>query len=78
MRKYQIEKPRPNYFMQGFWIGLTFGVIGAIVILGRDSSPEETLGEVAPAEISAPAVEEVAAETETDFPENPPMPIAQG
>jgi hypothetical protein len=42
MRKY-VEEKRPNYFVQGFRLGLIFGTIGALVILGRDRSPAQTL-----------------------------------
>jgi hypothetical protein len=78
MRKYDTIKQPPNYFMQGFWLGLTFGVLGAIVILGRDNSPEETLGEATPAEITETVGETVAEEITPETPENPPLPIAQG
>jgi hypothetical protein len=67
MRPYERQK-RKNYFSQGFWIGLAFGVLGAVVILGRDTSPEATLGEIET---------ETSTETVTTI-EPPPTPIAQG
>ncbi|MEI6043582.1 MAG: hypothetical protein WCS37_04215 [Chloroflexota bacterium] len=48
MRKYDKE-PRRNYFGQGFRLGLIFGTLGALIILGRDQSPQQTL-ETPPAE----------------------------
>jgi hypothetical protein len=34
MRKYSEEK-RKNVFLQGFWLGLIFGSLGALAILAR-------------------------------------------
>jgi hypothetical protein len=39
MRKYKTEKPvRSDYFAQGFRLGLVFGAIGALIVLGRSRS----------------------------------------
>lgn len=42
MRKYSEEKPK-NVFLQGFWLGLIFGTIGALVILSRRGPSGPTL-----------------------------------
>lgn len=89
MRRYDKEK-LPDYFAQGFRLGLVFGVIGALIILGRDASPEQTMLEsgtnAQPSMLGSnstlPKVEEVETETESasilrTAIEAPP-PIAQG
>lgn len=60
MRKYDNEKRR-DYFVQGFRIGLVFGIIGALVILGRDNSPQQTLLESG----ATPQTTETEIETES-------------
>jgi hypothetical protein len=39
-------EPRRDFFMQGFWLGLFFGVIGSLFILGKR--------EIAPKAVPAP------------------------
>ncbi len=58
MRPYENE-PRRDYFIQGFRLGLLFGVVGALIILGRDSSPQKTLES---SETASETDENVAAE----------------
>jgi hypothetical protein len=58
MRKYDKE-PRRNYFVQGFRLGLIFGALGAIIILGRDHSPQQTLEAEATNNIGSEAAESV-------------------
>jgi len=50
MRSYQKNRKPQDYFGQGFRLGLVFGVLGAIIILGRDHSPQQTIPERTPAE----------------------------
>ncbi len=38
------KKPLPqDYFAQGFRLGLVFGALGALIILGRHGKPGATL-----------------------------------
>ncbi len=40
MNKYKTSDKRPPaYFSQGFWIGLIFGALGAVIVLGRRDMP---------------------------------------
>lgn len=78
MRKYDIEKQQA-YFAQGFRIGLVFGVLGALIILGRDHSPKQTLPEPEPVVATLDTPTETPAIPEIPAPEIPaPGPIAQG
>ncbi|HEX2913831.1 MAG TPA: hypothetical protein VH186_23705 [Chloroflexia bacterium] len=43
MRNYDLSVPRPNYFAQGFRLGLIFGTLGALIMLGRRGNPKTTL-----------------------------------
>lgn len=44
MRVYDESKtPRQDYFAQGFRLGLVFGAIGALIMLGRRGRPNATL-----------------------------------
>ncbi len=42
MRRYEKAR-KTNPFAEGFRLGLIFGALGAIIILGRDSSPQQPL-----------------------------------
>jgi hypothetical protein len=81
MDRYEIEK-KPDYFAQGFRLGLFFGILGALVMLGRDRSPAQTIPELATSAepTTLPAAETEAEPTITEQPvEIPvPRPIAQG
>lgn len=35
MRQYNVKEVRQDYFAQGFRLGMVFGVIGALIMLGR-------------------------------------------
>jgi hypothetical protein len=37
------KKPRQDYFAQGFRLGLVFGALGALIMLGRRGKPNATL-----------------------------------
>lgn len=37
------KKPRQDYFAQGFRLGLIFGALGALIMLGRRGKPASTL-----------------------------------
>ncbi len=43
MRNYSSNEPRRDYFAQGFRLGLVFGVIGALIMLGRRGPNGATL-----------------------------------
>ncbi len=47
MRRYQKSK-QSNPFGQGFIFGLIFGSLGALIMLGRDRTPEQTLAGILP------------------------------
>jgi hypothetical protein len=34
-------EPRRDYFMQGFWLGIFFGIIGSLFVLGSKTNPRE-------------------------------------
>ena len=39
----EYKTPRQDYFAQGFRLGLIFGAIGALIMLGRRGRPSATL-----------------------------------
>lgn len=44
MQRYEKSKPpSTDPFAQGFWLGLVFGTIGALIMLGRRGKPNATL-----------------------------------
>jgi hypothetical protein len=43
MKVYQKKPPAQDYFAQGFRLGLVFGVVGALFMLGRLGKPGSTL-----------------------------------
>jgi hypothetical protein len=72
MRKYDKE-PRRNYFVQGFRLGLIFGTLGAIIILGRDHSPQQTIPQAETTDVTNPDQNQPNLESSPSFKQ-----IAQG
>jgi hypothetical protein len=48
-------EPRRDYFRQGFWLGLFFGAVAALFIVGKSRIKPKEVAPPTPAEIEAVA-----------------------